>query len=74
MTYSCHVLRGIMGIVKGVIMKSPIYEYSVNQKKLKGCGTCSSVPCDIWKNTKDPSLSDEEFEHNIQERVGRLRK
>lgn len=52
----------------------PIYECSVNQKKLKGCGTCSNVPCDIWKNTKDPSLSDEEFEHNIQERVGRLRK
>lgn len=50
----------------------PIYECTVNQKKLKGCGVCSNVPCDIWRETKDPSFSDEEFERNIQERVNRL--
>lgn len=52
----------------------PIYECSVNQKKLKGCGDCSSVPCEIWRKTKDPSYSDEEFEQSIKERVNRLKK
>ena len=52
----------------------PIYECTINQKKLKGCGACSNVPCDIWRKTKDPSFSEEEFERNIQERVNRLRK
>ncbi len=52
----------------------PIYECSINQKNLNGCGACENVPCDIWKNTKDPSFSEEEFERNIQERVARLRK
>ena len=49
----------------------PIYECSVKQK---GCRDCDCVPCDIWKKTKDPSLSDEEFEQNVRERVERLRK
>ena len=52
----------------------PIYECSMNQKKYKGCGECGSVPCDIWRKTKDPSYSDEEFEQNIKERVSRLKK
>lgn len=51
----------------------PIYECSINQKKYKGCGACNSVPCDIWRKTKDPSYSDEEFEKSIEERVSRLR-
>ena len=46
---------------------------SRNQKKYKGCGECAKVPCDIWKKERDPSMSDEEFEKNINERVGRLR-
>lgn len=52
----------------------PIYECSINQKKLTGCGECESLPCDIWRSTKDPSFSEEEFEQNMQERVARLRK
>lgn len=52
----------------------PIYECSINRKRLKGCGECGSLPCDLWRNTKDPSFSEEEFERNIQERVARLRK
>lgn len=50
-----------------------IYECSINRKKYKGCGECANIPCDIWRKTKDPSMSDEEFEKNISERVGRLK-
>ena len=52
----------------------PIYECSINQKKYKGCGLCKSVPCDIWRKTKDPSFTDDEFEQNINKRLVRLRK
>lgn len=51
----------------------PIYECSVNQKKQKNCGSCQKLPCDIWRNTKDPSMSDEEFENNIRQRVENVR-
>lgn len=50
----------------------PIYACSVNKKKLRGCGQCGEVPCDIWRQTKDPQLSDEEFEKNIADRVKNL--
>lgn len=50
----------------------PIYECSVNQKKQKSCSGCQNLPCDIWRNTKDPSMSDEEFENNIRQRVAHL--
>lgn len=52
----------------------PIYECSIIHKKYSGCGNCKDVPCDIWRKTKDPSFSEEEFEQNIRERVNRLRK
>lgn len=52
----------------------PIYECSVSKNKLKDCGVCGDVPCNIWRKTKDPSFSEEEFEQNIQERIRRLKK
>lgn len=52
----------------------PIYDCTINNKNMKCCGDCPNVPCDIWRNTKDPSYSDEEFEKNIKERVNRLMK
>lgn len=51
----------------------PIYECAVNQKKEKSCGTCPQAPCEIWRSTKDPSLSQEAFEQSIRERMERLR-
>lgn len=50
----------------------PIYACSIDQKKRAGCGGCKELPCEIWRNTKDPSMSEEEFENNIRQRVERL--
>lgn len=52
----------------------PIYECTINQKGMKGCGECEHVPCEVGRKTKDPAFTEEEFEHNIQERVNRLKK
>ena len=50
----------------------PIYDCAVNQKGLKNCGECAKAPCEIWRNTRDPKYSDEEFEANINERLKQL--
>ena len=52
----------------------PIYECSINRKGMKGCGECAHVPCEIWRKTKDPAFTEEEFEQNIWERIERLTK
>lgn len=51
----------------------PVYSCSVNNKKLRDCGRCDKLPCAVWRDTKDPRLSEEAFEQNIAERVNRLR-
>lgn len=51
----------------------PIYDCTVNGKGMKHCGECGEVPCDIWKNTRDPKYSDEEFAENIRMRIATLR-
>lgn len=51
----------------------PVYTCSVKTKKLRNCSQCEEVPCKIWRATKDPGLSDEEFEKNIAERVNNLK-
>ena len=50
----------------------PIYHCSVNQNRLANCAACEKLPCEIWKMTKDPSMTDEEFEGSIAERVKNL--
>lgn len=31
------------------------------------------MPCEIWKATKDPSMTQEEFEKDLEKRVANLR-
>lgn len=50
-----------------------IYECVINQKHFKNCGGCKEMPCAIWRNTRDPKFTDEEFEENIAARVQMLK-
>lgn len=50
----------------------PIYACVINQKGLKNCGHCKEVPCSVWRNTRDPQYTDEEFEKSIEERLNAL--
>lgn len=50
-----------------------IYECVSHEKNLKDCGKCTEVPCSIWRATRDPKYSDEEFEENISARVQALK-
>lgn len=52
----------------------PIYDCVKNHKGLPDCGQCGEVPCKIWFVTRDPKLSEEEFNENVLMRVQMLRK
>jgi Fe-S oxidoreductase len=41
--------------------------------KYNHCGKCEKAPCDIWRSTRDPKFTDEEFEENIRERITNLK-
>ena len=51
----------------------PLFACACRQKKLATCGDCPELPCDIWRATRDPSMSDEAFEQSIADRVQRLK-
>ena len=51
----------------------PIFDCSINTKKLKNCGKCADLPCKIFTNLKDPAISDEEHQKSIQKRVAALK-
>ena len=52
----------------------PIYDCCVNRHRYATCGSCDRMPCDIWKATRDPSMTDEQFSQSIADRVSALRK
>ena len=52
----------------------PIYACSVQKHRYATCAGCEQLPCAIWKATRDPQLSEKEFEESICKRVKKLRK
>jgi len=46
----------------------PIYACA-KDRQLKHCGECESLPCNIYADMKDPSMSDEQHQQSINERV-----
>lgn len=63
---------------EGKVFHSPegcsIYQCVIHNKNLEHCGKCQEAPCDIWRATRDPKYSDEEFEKNIAGRMQTLQK
>lgn len=50
----------------------PIYACCVNRHRFATCAYCKELPCDVWRDTRDPSLSEQAFEQSIADRVARL--
>lgn len=51
----------------------PIYACSAQNKRLATCGECGEAPCSVWMGTRDPNLSDEEFEATVTTRMKNLK-
>ncbi len=51
----------------------PLFECSVFKKGFASCGECDELPCRLFIEMKDPSVTDEEHRRMIDVRVKRLR-
>lgn len=45
------------------------YYQCVRDKGLNHCGDCENIPCELWYSLKDPSMTDEQHEASVRERV-----
>lgn len=49
----------------------PIYK-CVQTKKFRTCLKCDKIPCRIWYETRNPELSDEQFNNELNWRLKNL--
>ena len=50
-----------------------IYACCVNRHRWATCASCEQLPCDLWRATRDPSMTDEQFRKSIGDRVSALK-
>ena len=67
----CNACKGIVFHTCG--QECAIYHCCVTEHGYKNCLECSKIPCEIWKKTRDPKFTDEEFESNIKGRIELLK-
>lgn len=51
----------------------PLYECAVTKNNFRNCNDCSELPCSLYYNVKDPSISDEENIKIVNIRVNNLK-
>jgi len=70
----CNAMEGKLFWTKFLGLDTcPIY-VCVKEKQLKHCGECAELPCKIYFEMKDPSISDERHQQGIKDRVAVLKK
>lgn len=70
----CHAIQGKPFYIKDFGVEAcPLYDCPVNNKGYHTCAECSELPCKIYHDWKDPSMSDEEHLNSIDERVKTLK-
>ena len=72
----CYEVRGKTFWAKEVIPGGicPLFDCSVNKRNYKSCGVCKELPCQKFKDLKDPNISEEEHMKMIKKRIEVLRK
>ena len=71
MCIGCNACKGKVFHTGG--KECAIYSCCVTKHGFNNCLECKEIPCDIWKNTRDPKYTDEEFENIIKERIEALK-
>jgi hypothetical protein len=65
----CNAEKGQIFWVKFMGLDTcPIYACATN-KPVKHCGECAELPCKIYFEMKDPSISEEQHQQGIRDRV-----
>jgi hypothetical protein len=66
----CYKIEGKPFYIKDFGMEvCPLYDCPVSKKGYKSCAECSELPCQLFRDWKDPSVSDEVHLNSINERV-----
>ncbi len=50
-----------------------IYNCCINKKQYQHCGQCSSLPCELYLNSNDPTKSEEENQGILQNQLQQLK-
>ncbi|MBQ9007728.1 MAG: MmcQ/YjbR family DNA-binding protein [Clostridia bacterium] len=50
-----------------------IYGCCVSRHRYATCASCDLLPCPIWQETQDPSLTEAQFQESVQARVSVLK-
>jgi hypothetical protein len=70
----CHDSCGKPFYIKNFgVVCCPIYDCSVNKNGYKTCGECPNLPCQLFFDWKDPSMSDEEHLKGVNKNVALLK-
>lgn len=71
----CHAVKGQTFWAKEMMPQKtcPLYDCAVNQRNLPHCGHCSELPCEMFRNMKDPNSTEEEHCQSIIDRTARLK-
>ncbi len=69
----CRAMQGKIYWTKQVGFScSPIYQ-CVKDNKMSDCGECNRLPCDVWMSLNDPSLTEQEPQKSIDNRIAALK-
>lgn len=72
---SCHDGGGKPFYIKDFgIEICPLYDCAVRQKGYTTCGECSELPCKLFYDWKDPSMSEEAHLQSVEARTEALKK
>jgi len=71
---SCHDCKGKPFYLKDFgVDVCPIYDCAVNKKGYRICAECRDLPCQLFYDWKDPSMSEEELARSVNERTAALK-
>jgi hypothetical protein len=51
----------------------PIYQCCINEKSFTSCSKCNNLPCKIYYESQDPTMTEEEHNNSVLERVNILK-
>lgn len=68
----CQAEEGKVFWTKLFDMPSCAIYLCAKEKGFTSCGDCQKRPCSLWTSTREPNVSDEDFEKQIEDRLNNL--
>jgi len=70
----CYAIAGKPPFLQDIGVEiCPLYECPVTKKGYHNCAPCEELPCELFQSWRDPSMSDEQHQESITQRVKNLK-